>query len=109
MRKYLAVDYEFCTGCHTCEIACQQEHGLAPDRFGIRLTQIGPDQLDERRWQYEFVPVPTDRCDRCARRQAAGKPPTCVQHCQAGCLYCGTLEELAEKIDLGKKKLALFS
>ena len=30
MRKYLAVDYEFCTGCHTCEIACQQEHGLAP-------------------------------------------------------------------------------
>ena len=55
------------------------------------------------------MPVPTDRCDRCARRQAAGKPPTCVQHCQAGCLYCGTLEELAEKIDLGKKKLALFS
>ena len=79
MRKYLAVDYEFCTGCHTC------------------------------RWQYVFVPVPTDRCDRCARRQAAGKAPTCVQHCQAGCLYCGTLEELAEKIDLGKKKLALFS
>ena len=92
MRKYLAVDYEFCTGCHTCEIACQQEHGLAPDRFGIKLTQIGPDQLDERRWQYEFVPVPTDRCDRCARRQAAGKAPTCVQHCQAGCLYCGTLD-----------------
>ena len=109
MRKYLAVDYEFCTGCHTCEIACQQEHGLAPDRFGIRLTQIGPDQLDERRWQYEFVPVPTDRCDRCAHRQAAGKAPSCVQHCQAGCLYYGTLEELAEKMDLGKKKLALFS
>ena len=80
MRKYLAVDYEFCTGCHTCEIACQQEHGLAPSRFGIKLTQIGPDQITERKWQYEFVPVPTDRCDRCARRQAAGKPPTCVQH-----------------------------
>ena len=105
MRQMLAVDYEFCTGCHTC----QQEHGLAPSRFGIKLTQIGPDQITERKWQYEFVPVPTDRCDRCARRQAAGKPPTCVQHCQAGCLYCGTLEELAEKIDLGKKKLALFS
>ena len=107
MRKYLAVDYEFCTGCHTCEIACQQEHGLAPDRFGIKLTQIGPDQLDERRWQYEFVPVPTDRCDRCARRQAAGKAPTCVQHCQAGCLYFGTLEELGAKVD--KRKVALFT
>ena len=68
MRQMLAVDYEFCTGCHTCEIACQQEHGLAPDRFGIKLTQIGPDQITERKWQYEFVPVPTDRCDRCARR-----------------------------------------
>ncbi|OUO89290.1 oxidoreductase [Gordonibacter urolithinfaciens] len=107
MRKYLAVDYEFCTGCHTCEIVCQQEHGLAPDRFGIRLTQIGPDQLDERRWQYEFVPVPTDRCDRCAHRQAAGKAPSCVQHCQAGCLHYGTLEELGAKVD--KRKVALFT
>ena len=43
MRQMLAIDYEYCSGCHTCEIACQQEHGLAPDKFGIELKQIGPD------------------------------------------------------------------
>ena len=35
------------------------------------------------------------------------RPPTCVQHCQAGCLYYGTLEELGAKVD--KRKVALFT
>ena len=27
MPKYgLLIDYEFCVGCHACEIACKQEH-----------------------------------------------------------------------------------
>lgn len=107
MHKYLAVDYGFCTGCHTCEVACQQTHDLPPDKFGIKLTQIGPDQITDRHWQYEFVPIPTDRCDRCAHRQAEGKPLSCVQHCQAGCLYYGTLDELADVI--AKPKVAIFS
>ena len=107
MRKYLVIDYDYCTGCHTCEIACQQEHGLEPDQFGIKLTTIGPDHISEDHWQYEFVPVPTERCDRCGSRLASGKLPSCVKHCQAGCMYFGTLEELADVID--KKKIAIFS
>ena len=107
MKQMLVIDYDYCSGCHSCEIACQQEHGFAPDEYGIKLTQIGPDQITERKWQYEFVPIPTDRCDRCAHRQSQGKPPSCVQHCQAGCIYVGTLEEVADK--LGKKKVALFT
>lgn len=107
MRKILAIDYEYCTGCHTCEIACQQEHDFTPDQYGIKLMQIGPDQIDERRWQYEFIPMPTDRCDRCAARIAKGKDPSCVQHCQAGCVFYGTLDELSEKTR--KRKVALFT
>lgn len=107
MRKYLVIDYDYCTGCHTCEIACQQEHGLEPEQFGIKLTTIGPDHISEDHWQYEFVPVPTERCDRCGSRLAAGKQPSCVHHCQSGCMYFGTLEELADVID--KKKIAIFS
>ena len=45
MRQMIAIDYEYCSGCHTCEIACQQENGLGPDKYGIKLHQIGPDQL----------------------------------------------------------------
>ena len=48
MRQVLVVDYEYCSGCHTCEIACQQEHGMDPDKYGIKLTQIGPDEIKPR-------------------------------------------------------------
>ncbi|RLF04803.1 MAG: oxidoreductase, partial [Thermoprotei archaeon] len=35
MPKYgLLIDYEYCTGCHTCEVACKQEHNLQPDQWG---------------------------------------------------------------------------
>ena len=108
MRQMLAIDYEFCSGCHTCEIACQQEHGLAPDRFGIELTQIGPDELGTSAAGSTSscrCPPTAATAAPCARRP--GKLPSCVQHCQAGCIYVGTLEELADKIN--KKKVALFS
>ena len=107
MNQVLVVDYDYCSGCDSCEIACQQEHGFAPDQYGIKLTQVGPDQITERKWQYDFVPVPTDRCDRCAKRQDSGKVPSCVQHCQAGCIYVGTLDEVSDK--LGKGKVVLFT
>ena len=107
MRKLFLIDYGYCSGCHSCEIACQQELGLKPDEFGIRLFQIGPDRLPDGGWQYEFVPVVTDRCDRCARRQGLGKPPSCVQHCQAGCIAYGTLAELEGKI-AAQDKVAIF-
>jgi ferredoxin len=72
MRNALLINYAYCTGCHTCEVACQKEKGLGPEQFGIKLTQIGPDQIEERKWQYEFIPVPTDRCDRCVERTESG-------------------------------------
>ena len=109
----LLIDYKYCDNCGSCVVACQEEKGLAADQYGIKVFEKGPWKKDdatmEDGWDWDYIPVPTDRCDRCARRQAAGKAPSCVQHCQAGCLYYGTLEELAEKMDLGKKKLALFS
>lgn len=102
MKKGLLIDYKYCTGCHTCEVACQKEHDLAPDQLGIKLNQIGPDQISDRRWQYEFFPSPTDRCDLCAQRVANDKLPSCVKHCQAGCMYYGAVEDLTGKIDGGK-------
>lgn len=107
MRQVLVVDYEYCSGCHTCEIACQQEHGMDPDKYGIKLTQIGPDEIKPRKWQFEFLPIPTDRCDICANRQAKGKLPSCVQHCQAGYLYLRDADDLGDL--LSKRKVSLFT
>ena len=44
MLNGLLIDYNFCTGCHSCEAACKVEHGFQTGEWGIKLTQIGPDQ-----------------------------------------------------------------
>ena len=66
----LLIDYEYCTGCHACEVACKVEKGLEEGQFGIKLAQIGPEMIDEEneKWDWDFVPMPTKRCDLCADR-----------------------------------------
>ena len=42
MAKYgLLVDAQWCSGCHSCEIACQMEHGLPVGQTGIKVVKIG--------------------------------------------------------------------
>jgi len=96
--KGLLIDYSYCTGCHSCEIACQVEHGFAPDRWGIKIAEIGPWQIKGDKWQYSYIPAPTDQCDRCAKRAQEGKTPTCEHHCQAKCIEIGEIAELAAKM-----------
>lgn len=92
-RKGLLIDYEFCTGCHTCEVACQMEKGLPEDRWGIKLSQIGPWKLGEDDYEFTWLPFPTKLCDLCAERVAAGKQPTCVKHCLAQVIRYGEVAD----------------
>lgn len=106
-RKGLLIDYEYCTGCHTCELACQMEHGLPTDRWGIKLTQIGPWVLGEDNYQYSFFPMPTDLCNLCAERVAEGKQPTCVKHCLSQVIRYGEVEGFSAQLQ-EKPKQMLF-
>ncbi len=45
-RKGLLIDYEYCTGCHSCEVACKQEHGYPVGRGGIDLREILTEKPD---------------------------------------------------------------
>ena len=103
----ILVDYEWCTGCHTCETACQMEHGLPVGQFGIKLQEIGPWKYSEDKWVLMNIPVPTDQCDFCAERLGQGKLPTCQHHCQAQCLKVGPVEELSKELT-GKRQQVLF-
>ena len=38
-KNGLLIDYQYCTGCHTCEVACQQEHNYPAGKFGITVTE----------------------------------------------------------------------
>jgi Fe-S-cluster-containing dehydrogenase component len=107
-RNGLLIDYEYCTGCHTCEIACQVEFNIPIGKWGIKLAEIGPFQISEDKWEYTYVPIPTNLCNLCEERVAKGKQPTCVQHCQANVMKCGPVEELVKDMQ-EKSHLVLFA
>ncbi|MBT4513182.1 MAG: 4Fe-4S binding protein [Chloroflexi bacterium] len=108
MSKYgLLIDYEYCTGCHTCEIACKQEHELPVGQWGIKISQSGPMRYADDKWTFDYIPVPTDLCDLCRDRITEGLQPSCVKHCQAGVMKYGTIKELAKYMEF-KSKTVLF-
>lgn len=99
LRMGILIDYEYCSGCHTCEVACQKVHDLPPERFGIKVAKVGPWEIAKDTWQYTYIPVPTDECDLCAERTEKGKLPYCVHHCQANIMKYGAIEELAKELE----------
>jgi Fe-S-cluster-containing dehydrogenase component len=106
----LMIDYDYCSGCHACEVACKKEHDLPSGDFGVKILQDGPRQNSNGSWEFDYLPVPTSLCDLCAQRTAIGKLPTCVHHCQAGVMVYGRLAELAAKATkAGKDKMVIFA
>ena len=102
-KKYeygLLIDYEYCTGCHTCEIACSQEHHWPAGMAGIKVIEV-VQKMPKDKAHLDYLVFPTKLCILCPRRTKKGLEPACVQHCMAACMKFGRIEELAN--EMGKK------
>jgi Fe-S-cluster-containing dehydrogenase component len=106
-RKGLLIDYEYCSGCQACEVACKQEHDYPVGRGGIALQQIDVT-LPNGRLRTDFIPFTTAYCDGCAARVHRGEAPACVKHCQAQTMFYGTLDEMAKLME-DKPNAVLFT
>ncbi|MDR0514998.1 MAG: hypothetical protein LBG81_07550 [Coriobacteriaceae bacterium] len=106
-RFGILVDYEWCSGCLSCVVACQMENDLPAGRSGVTINEIGPWKIEGQRWQHDFQPAFTSECNLCAARRAKGKLPSCVQHCQAAVLDFGKVEDLVPKLS-GKGRQSLI-
>jgi Fe-S-cluster-containing dehydrogenase component len=105
-RNGLLIQYEYCTGCHACEVACKQEHNSPAGMGGINVTEIvteGPDKV-----HIDYIPFPNIFCDLCAERTKNGEQPTCVKHCQAACMMYGPIDELAKAM-ADKPRSAIYA
>lgn len=112
MAKGILVDYEWCSGCHSCEVACSVElthQGFPEGHCGVSIHEEGLYQIGEDAWTDIFMPIFTDLCDTCAKRRSLGEPePTCVKHCQAHVLSFGDVEDLAKEL-AKKPKQVLYA
>lgn len=99
MKNGLFINYEYCTGCHTCEVACKKELNLPKGQYGIHLLCDGPRETEGGKWEYTYIPYPTHLCDLCEKRVSEGRLPTCVHHCQAGVMEFGPYDELVKLLE----------
>ncbi len=105
-KNGLLIEYGYCTGCHSCEVACQQEHMHPAGKYGITVTEHILETLDGMSLYY--LPFPTDLCNLCSHRTKHGKKPACVKHCQAACMHFGPLDQLTREMEK-RPKTVLFS
>lgn len=96
-KKGLLINYEYCTGCHSCEVACQQEHDFPVGKCGIKVTGYEYEAI-KKPVAIDFLPFPTELCDLCAERCLKEAAPACVKHCQSFCMHYGSLDGLIEKM-----------
>lgn len=93
----LIIDYKYCTGCHSCEVACKNIRNIGVGEWGIHLESRGPVEVDGK-WHWDYHPVPTTLCNLCEDRIAAGEKPSCVQHCLAQCMEVVTVDEVSSTL-----------
>ena len=105
-RKALLIEYEYCTGCHSCDVACKQEHQFPVGKGGLTVQEIYTELPDKVRTDY--IPFPTEYCDLCAARTVTGEKPACVKACQAATMWHGTVAELARLME-DKPHAVLFT
>ena len=53
----LYIDFEFCSGCHSCEIACRNELELPLEEWGMKV-------LEDR----NLYGIVSEACDKCIKR-----------------------------------------
>lgn len=103
----LLIDYEYCTGCFACQVACCQENGWEAPLSGMKVMEIVED-LPKGKAYLTFLPYPTQLCMMCKKRTKKGLDPACVKHCMAGCLTYGEIKTLAGELEK-KPQMVLWS
>lgn len=104
----LLIDYKYCTGCHSCELACRNEKGItSPEEWGIKVTELGPEKLAGK-WYWNYVAVPSSLCDLCADRVEAGALPACAHHCLAKCMEAVPLADVPARLEELGEGVAVF-
>ena len=63
-KKALLINYKYCSGCHSCEIACRNHLQCGLGKWGIKLTEIQPFEAHPGDWNWDYVRLFGGFCGR---------------------------------------------
>jgi Fe-S-cluster-containing dehydrogenase component len=120
-QKVLLIDLDNCVRCHSCQVACRQEHGLHFETKSkwCQVMTIGPRWIGQG-LHMDFVPTLCFQCDRpiCARfcpvnalskredgkvvihEEACNGCKLCVYGCPYGNIFYDETKRVVGKCDL---------
>ncbi len=104
-RYGMLIDYEYCTGCLTCVVACKQEYKHSPGQLGGVEVQELLHKLPNGKLYITNLPFFTEVCIFCTKRVKDGLEPACVKHCMANILTFGKIDDLKELIPKKRKSI----
>lgn len=93
----MMIKYGYCTGCHSCEIACRNEKGLPLSEWGIKVHEAGPEII-QGKWEWDYIAAPSRACDLCVDRIERGVQPSCQLHCLAKVIEVVPVEQVSERL-----------
>lgn len=106
MSEYgMLIDYEYCTGCRTCEVACKQEYKRPAGKLGGVEVEEYIHTLQNGKLYITNIPHFTKACIFCAGRVKQGLEPACAKHCMAKVLTFGKIDALKNQIPAKRKAL----
>jgi len=136
MADALLIHYEWCSGCKSCEMACQMYKDLPLGQWGIKVLEDGPWPLEAKdlrsekfysaqpdsaetpvaidspiyhgKMHWAYIPEPTELCDLCAKLTAKDEMPRCVETCQARVIEYGPLQELAKRANAIGQRVLIY-
>lgn len=106
-KNALLFNYEYCSGCKSCEIACRSHLGLGLGEWGLKVAEVKPFKI-EGGMEWIYQPIPTRLCDMCADRLEVGQKPACEHHCLAFCIEHGTAEEMTARAEELGGRVSIF-
>jgi len=106
MEHVLYADIERCVGCHSCEIACRQEHDIPNDDWCIRVMTVEPRREENLR-DFYFFSIASNKCGGCRDLLQQAAEPACVSACPTRCIRYAEVNALPQVIDQRKRFIIL--
>ena len=50
----LLIDYEYCSGCQSCEVTCKETHNYPVGKWGIRVLEEGPWEIEDGTGVFDY-------------------------------------------------------